>query len=78
MHILHLKNWLHFTHRPSKGSVSLKLHEMIHDRTFWAIVVTVFILALFMMIVAYSIWALPEGEPLKYERPIGPWYPYFR
>jgi len=77
MHTLHMKHWLHFTHRPSMASASLKLHNMIHDRTFWAIVVTVFILALFMMIVAYSIWASPEGGQLKYEGPVG-WYPYFR
>jgi len=77
MRAVPIKNWFHLMHWPEKGKISCEIRELFHDRAFWAIVVTVGLVLLFTLIVAYSIWALPEGQQ-PYRGPTGPWYPYMR
>lgn len=63
MKALHLPFHIHW---PGRRNVSAKLHHLLHDDRFWAVVVFVLLVALFVVI---SVLAMNSGTEFTFGSP---------
>lgn len=71
MYHVPIKSWIHHVHMPKGRNVGIKMHKMVRDERFWAILAIVIIMALLITL------AVIAGKGTGTSPNFTPMYPYY-